>query len=53
MAQLAQLLEVGGGERHAQRIELLVSIAHEHRDQVFQVLGDHDLVVFFVHGAGL
>src|SRR5438477_8224901 len=49
--QLAQLLEIGGGERHLERVVLLLPVAHEGRDQVLQVLGNLDCAELFVHGA--
>src|SRR5688572_8632441 len=50
VAELAQLLEIRGGERDAQRVELLVAVLHEHRNQVLEVLRDGDAVVDFSHG---
>src|SRR6185295_5390982 len=55
VAELAQLLEIGGGERDPQRIELFLAVAHEDRDQVFEILGNGDeirLVVHFLHYRG-
>ena len=49
VAELAQLLEVGRGERHAQRFELLPAVAEERRDEVFQILGDLDLIGAVAH----
>src|SRR5262245_12899592 len=49
VSQLAQLVEVGGGERDAQRVEFLLAVAHEHRDQIFEVLGDGYEVTFCLH----
>src|SRR5687767_5976237 len=50
VAKLAQLLEVRRRERDAQRVELLVTVLHENRNQVFEVLRDRDLVIIFSHG---
>src|SRR5688572_18313687 len=40
--ELAQLLEIGRGERHAQGIDLLVAILEKHRNEVFEILRDDD-----------
>src|SRR5438105_3723017 len=50
VAELAQLLEIGRGERDAQRIELLLAVAQEHRDEILEVLGHLDFVIFLTHG---
>jgi hypothetical protein len=34
------MLEIGGGERDAQRVELFLAVAHEDRDQVLAMSGN-------------
>src|SRR5690606_21241545 len=43
VAELAQALEVGRRHGGLQRLELLVPVVHEHGNEVFQVLVDHNL----------
>src|SRR4051812_14899811 len=47
--ELAQLLEIGRRERDAQRVELFLAVAHEHRDQVLEVLRHGDEVCLVYH----
>src|SRR5687768_5897948 len=47
--ELAQLLEIGCGERRAQAVDLLVAVAQEHRDQVLEIARDDHFVDLLVH----
>src|SRR5260221_13252471 len=47
--ELAQLLEIGGGERDAQRVELFLAVAHEDRNQVFEIFGNGDEISLVIH----